>query len=201
MAETAHDDATEQGGRSLELLHKAADLFFEFGFRATTMSQIAKVMGLTKPGLYHYISSKSDLLFDILTYAMDTLEGEVLAPAREIADPRHRLAFVVEGHLRSIASHGCRLTVAFDEARHLPDPLRKSIQARQNAYFEFLRNTLAEIKQTGELRSRSVGLAAAFVLMTVEASARWLMEADDVDTEFMLAETAEYILTGALRPA
>lgn len=191
----------EQAGRSLELIHKAADLFFEFGFRATTMNQIAQVMGLTKPSLYHYISSKADLLFDVLTYAMDTLEMEIVAPAKNIDHPRERLEFVVEGHLHCIASHGGRLTIAFDEARHLPGPLRKQIQQRQANYFEFVCTTLAEIKQTGELRSRSVQHTAAFILMTIYASARWFMEADEIDMEFTLRETASFILDGALCPA
>lgn len=191
----------EQGGRSLELLHKAADLFFEFGFRATTMNQIAQVMGLTKPSLYHYISSKADLLFDVLTYAMDALEREIVASAERIDDPRERLEFLVEGHLRSIASHGGRLTIAFDEARHLPEPLRKQIQRRQANYFEFVCATLSEIKQAERLRSRSVQLSAAFILMTIDASARWFMEVDEIDMEFTLRETVNFILQGALRPA
>jgi len=187
----------EQAGRSLELLHKAADLFFEFGFRATTMNQIAQVMGLTN----HYISSKADLLFDVLTYAMDTLEMEIIAPAKNIDHPRERLEFIVEGHLRCIASYGGRLTIAFDEARHLPGPLRMQIQQRQANYFEFVCNTLAEIKQTGQLTSRSIKLTATFILMTIYASARWFMEADEIDMEFTLGETVNFILDGALCPA
>ncbi|MDB4459034.1 TetR/AcrR family transcriptional regulator [bacterium] len=35
-------------------------------FGGTSMNDIAKAVGMTKAGLYHHISSKQDMLFQIL---------------------------------------------------------------------------------------------------------------------------------------
>ena len=37
------------------------------------MNDIAEAAGLTKAGIYHYIRGKEELLFEIMTYAMDNL--------------------------------------------------------------------------------------------------------------------------------
>ena len=54
----------------------AANIFYEKGFDATSVNNVAAALNLTKAGLYHYIKSKQDLLFGIMTWGMDRLEGE-----------------------------------------------------------------------------------------------------------------------------
>ena len=41
---------------------------------------IAQAVGMTKAGLYHHISGKQDLLYQILNHAMDELDRIVTAP-------------------------------------------------------------------------------------------------------------------------
>jgi len=190
------DDLDYNGERSLDLLHKSAELFFDFGFMATTMSQIAESMSLTKAGLYHYTRSKSELLFNVLSFAMDMVDRGIVTPASHIEDPEERLEFMIRKHLQLITEHGGRLTIVFDEARHLPEPMKGMIQDRQSAYFELVRATLSDIKTRDRTRLKSPQISAAFILMTIEASARWLMDVDDIDQDFLIDQTARYILGG-----
>jgi len=184
--------------RSVELLQKSAELFFEFGYHATSMSQIADVMGLTKAGLYYYVRSKSELLFDVLNFSMDFVDHSIIEPSQKVAGAEERLSFLVERHLDSIATYGSQLTVAFDEARHLPETMRLKIERRQRIYFEFVKNILEDLKSKGSLYPRSPELAAAFVLMTIEASARWLLKSALIDRRFLIEETRQFILRGAI---
>ena len=43
----------------------SVELFAEFGYAQTSVQQIVDAAGVTKGALYHYFSSKDDLLFDI----------------------------------------------------------------------------------------------------------------------------------------
>ena len=88
--------------RTVDIYTKAAEIFHEQGFDATSMSIIAAAVDLTKAGLYYYIESKEDLLFAIMNYAMERLETEVIEPSRQVADPSERLQ---EHHRRGTA--GC----------------------------------------------------------------------------------------------
>ena len=40
------------------MMEKAKELFFEFGYRATSMDQIAEESGISKMTIYRYFSSK-----------------------------------------------------------------------------------------------------------------------------------------------
>ena len=80
----------------------AAEIIFKQGFDATSMSDIADAVGMTKAGIYHYIPGKKDLLFTLMSYAMDTLDSQVIAPAQEIADAETRLRFIISHHVQLI---------------------------------------------------------------------------------------------------
>jgi len=49
--------------RRAEIYSKSLDLFAQKGYSGTSMSMIAKALGMTKPNLYHYCSSKEDLFY------------------------------------------------------------------------------------------------------------------------------------------
>jgi AcrR family transcriptional regulator len=74
--------APGRGGRGLdssrgdEILVAAARMFWEKGYAATSVADIADAVGLLKGSLYHYISSKEELLFRIVDSAhRDALEA------------------------------------------------------------------------------------------------------------------------------
>jgi len=75
-----------KGKRASHVYRIAAEIMCQKGYEGTSMNDIAEAAGLTKAGIYHYIRGKEDLLFEIMTYAMDNLDQRVIAPAREIAD-------------------------------------------------------------------------------------------------------------------
>jgi AcrR family transcriptional regulator len=54
--------------RKEEILEKATQLFGEYGFQGTTLSQLSAALGLTEPGILHYFPSKVHLLEGVLEY-------------------------------------------------------------------------------------------------------------------------------------
>ena len=59
--------------RQKEILEAAKELFFELGFAATSMNQIAKKVELSKGTLYLYFKNKEELYISLLIEGMDLL--------------------------------------------------------------------------------------------------------------------------------
>jgi AcrR family transcriptional regulator len=81
--------------RRSEIYCKALDLFIQKGYSGTSVSMIAKSLGMSKANLYHYCSSKEDLFFKI---HLDYLEKRIIPLVKEaeaLGDPRDRIAFVL----------------------------------------------------------------------------------------------------------
>src|SRR6185369_12293772 len=89
-------------GRASEVYRTAAAIILHKGYDATSVSDIANALGITKAGLYHYIHGKTQLLFDIMQYGLDELEREVAQPAKKIEDAEERLRFMISTHARIV---------------------------------------------------------------------------------------------------
>ena len=127
-----------------EILRTAARLFQQQGYDGTSMNDVAAALKLSKGGLYHHFQSKDEILFDLMSHAMDITEQRVIAPAKTIADPEERLRTVIRCHIGVVMSERDReITVMLHENHPLSPALRKRINARKKDYVHFLENLIA----------------------------------------------------------
>src|ERR1700680_5052115 len=82
-----------------EILRTAARLFQQQGYHATSMSDVAAALKLSKGGLYHHFQSKDEILFHLMSHAMDITQERVIDRARGIADPEERLRTLIRLHI------------------------------------------------------------------------------------------------------
>jgi AcrR family transcriptional regulator len=103
--------STSRGGTYDKVLQGSLELFVARGFGGTGIRDIATVSGLKTSGLYHYMSTKEDLLLDIIergltasiAAANETIAGEVdaakrlamLAASAVILHAEYRRAYLV----------------------------------------------------------------------------------------------------------
>lgn len=118
----------------------ALDLFFERGYPATTMREIALACGLTVGALYNHFPSKEQLLASILWRVHIELE-RTLTDARASGgdDPVERLRALAREQARFHTDHTREARVANQEIAWLPEPDRTEIIAlrrRTRAWFE-----------------------------------------------------------------
>src|SRR2546430_13278298 len=127
--------------RRTAMYRTAAQMFRDRGFDATSVSDIARALGLTKAGLYHHFESKEALLFEIMMFGLDKVRDEVIVPVRAIRDPEERLRQLVVRHARiTTRGHGAVAHLS-DEIRALPAVQRKQVEHRMRVYFDLIRDT------------------------------------------------------------
>jgi TetR/AcrR family transcriptional regulator, cholesterol catabolism regulator len=185
--------------RRAEICRTAAQIFQERGYDATSVSDIARALGITKAGLYHYFDSKEALLFEITAYGLDRVRDDVIAPVRGIRDPEERLRQLVVRHAR-IATHG-RGAVAqlVDEVRALPPANRKLLEERMRYYFDLVRDTLKELRALGRLRNVDPTVATFGLIGTILWLPRWFRQNGRLSQEQVAHQIADIALGGLLK--
>ncbi len=143
------------------------------GYEATSMNDIADAVGLTKAGIYHYIRGKEELLFAIMSYAMDMVDDDVIVPARRVADAEQRLCTIVERHAERILEVGGSVTILLEEMYALTPAHRRIIRSRKRAYFELIRQTLEKLAAEGKLRHVNPSVATFSLLGMINWISRW----------------------------
>lgn len=190
--------------RLSEIYRVAAKIICEKGYDATSMSEIADAVGITKAGVYHHIPGKQDLLFAIMCYGLDSLEGEVIKPARAIDDPEERLRAIVFNHSRLITDHsmsmGNPVTIVIDEVAGLTSVHRRKIEQRKRAYIKLVRDTLEQLKQQGKLRKVNVTVAAFSLFGMILWLSRWYRPDGALSPEQVAEEVCDIAIAGLLQP-
>ena len=191
--------ASGKGKRASHVYRVAAEIMCHKGYEATSMNDIAEAAGLTKAGIYHYIRGKEDLLFEIMMYAMDNVEANIMAPAREVEDAEGRLRTVIERHTKSVLAGVGAITIVLDEMAALTPAHRRTITARKRAYLDFIRATLKELAAEGKLRDVSPTTAAFSLLGMILWISRWYRRDGKIAPEDALRDYIEIGMNGVLK--
>jgi TetR/AcrR family transcriptional regulator, cholesterol catabolism regulator len=178
----------------------AAQIFRDRGFDATSVSDIARALGLTKAGLYHHFESKEALLFEIMSFGLDKVRDEVLTPIRGIRDPEERLRQLIVRHARITTRGQGAVAHLGDEIRALPPGARRQIEQRMRIYLDLLRDTLDELRSAGRLRRIDPTVAAFSVIGMILWLPRWFRQDGRLTQEQVADGIASVALGGLVAP-
>jgi len=187
--------------RTAEVYRAAAESMVKRGFGGTSISEIAQAVGMTKAGLYHHISSKQDMLYQILNYAIDELERIVTAPVRLLEDPEERLRQLMRLQIHGSVKHGLAFTVLFSEINHLVPAQQEEIRGRIKEHHALIRESLQELEIEGRLRDLDVNIATMHIMNAMTGVARWKHNDFASEEEHLIRETVAYTMAALLKPA
>lgn len=131
--------------RMAEIYRQSSDVFYEKGFEATTMAEIAESVDLTQGGLYYYIKGKKALLFAIMSYALDLLETEVLNPSQRLEDPKACLTRLIGGYVRLACEEPSVIAMLALSEDYLETAHTSKIRSRKRLLTGFLRDVIASL--------------------------------------------------------
>jgi len=186
--------------RRARMCRTAAQLFRDRGYDATSVSDVARALGMTKAGLYHHFESKEALLFEIMMYGLERVRDEVIIPVRAVKDPEERLRQLITRHARIATRAQGAITELNDEIRALPPGARRQVEQRMRVYIDLIRDTLVELKAAGRLRDVDPTVATFSLLGMILWLPRWFRQGGRLDQEKVADEIANFALGGLLAP-
>ncbi len=127
----------------------AADLFAHQGFGATSLDDIAEVLGVGKASLYYHIKNKEEILRLIFLTVLTVSEE----PLRQIVEsdilPVEKLCRAIEHQTAVAADRSPAMTVFYREQPHLTGPFAKEIILRKKVYERYFESIIEEGQQAG----------------------------------------------------
>jgi TetR/AcrR family transcriptional regulator, cholesterol catabolism regulator len=137
----AHRDGNSMSNR---ILVAATALFYERGYHATTMREIASAVGIKAGSLYNHFGAKEDILFEICHGVMVEMLRDGQRAIRTATSREARLRRLVEFHVRFCAEDRFRSKVADDQLHALSDARRRQVLDIRDTYEQLFRDILAE---------------------------------------------------------
>jgi len=164
------------------------------------MNDVAAALKLSKGGLYHHFQSKDEILFHIMSHAMDITEERVINAARRVEGAEERLRTLIRLHIEVVISEVDReITVMLHENHPLSPALRKRINARKKDYVHFLENLIAEVQAGRGRKGNVTPRAAAFALLgMINWIYQWYRPQGSLQEESLVEQYTEIFFQGAL---
>ena len=163
-----------------EVLETAVALLQSGGVEALTLAAVAGEMGLTKQALYHYFSSKEDLVRSLVTMLLDAEIEALIGAVEKVESGAESLGTLIRafhehyiGRLDAFRSIYCQSQLYSSPGPTLDaDTVKEEINPRTRHLFDVLEERIAGSSASKDRRERMRSLAfsawlSALGLMTM----------------------------------
>jgi AcrR family transcriptional regulator len=152
----------------------AIEIFWQKGYRAASIQDVAEKVGVLKGSLYYYIESKEDLLWRIIEDVHEEW-SEILTQAGALdVGPIERIHAFIRMHVAWYLTKVKEVSVFFREWHHLSGERLKTVKGRRRRYEQVIRDLITEAQGTGDVSpALDVRIAARYILAAVNAVPDW----------------------------
>src|SRR5690349_138748 len=133
------------GTRKEAIITKAASLFREKGYTATSMRDLAEHVGVEAASLYNHINSKAEILQEICFKVANKFMAQIAEVEASNAPAIQKIEAILRFQIQQMVNHYEEVYVSDREWKHLTDPYLSNIQNQRRAY----RQRMASIIQDG----------------------------------------------------
>jgi AcrR family transcriptional regulator len=175
-----------------KILHAAGRLFWQKGYRATTLDDIARTGRINKATVYYYFKNKAFLLFEIVCGIMQ----EALENARPLMNsalpPREKLRVLILQHTKWILSLKWP-AMGQMERRNLPPRLLKEYLVLRDEYEAIFKNIIEEGIRQKEFRRLDPKLYSRFILGLLNSFLNWFKPGGSLSPEEIARQAFDFI--------
>lgn len=194
MAKAIRKKASKKG----LILQKAAGMFRQRGFAATSMRDLAELVGIEAASLYNHISSKNEILeaicFEVANQFnthMDQVEGSRLSAIGAIEE-------ILRFHIRMMIDHYEQVYVSDREWKHLQEPYLSNFQTQRRNYRKRFAQLIDNGIQKKEILPIDSSTAVLIMLHGIGGIESWHRSKKRISAR-ELEENMLTILVGGLR--
>jgi AcrR family transcriptional regulator len=183
--------------RQQEIVEAAARVFHEKGYESTSIQDIADAVGILKGSLYYYITSKEDLLFEIIRGVHEEALKNLELTRELDGDALQKIRAFVVVHLTHNATNLVKMGVFFQDFRSLSGERREIIVKERDLYDHFLRDLIRQ-GQEQKIICPDIDpkLAAITVLGMMNWIYQWYRPDGGLSVEEIAAAYGDFVVAG-----
>jgi AcrR family transcriptional regulator len=181
--------------RKEEIINTAARLFKEKGYSAVTMRDLATAMGIKAASLYNHISSKQEILQEIIiSLAEDFTNGMERINTSNNSSIK-KLREIITLHISITSQNTYGMASLNNDWMHLEEQLPYYLELRNNYENEF-RNILLEGINKNEIVKADVEVMLFSILSTLRSLYLWIPKKEDLDLEELSNKLGAILING-----
>jgi AcrR family transcriptional regulator len=184
------------GPKTMEAIRKAGlRLIFEHGYAAMSLRQLAAEVGVQSGSLYNHISTKQELLFDLVRDHINELLRQLDRALLGKQTPTDKLRAFVAFHVTYHMTKKREVFIANSELRSLEPKNYEAIVALRGAYEQRLAAILAEGVAEGEFEVVDIQVATFAILALLTGICTWYRPGGRLTKQAIVAAHEKLVLS------
>lgn len=169
--------------RTREIITSAMHVFAEHGIEKSTMSRIAKEIGISKGLMYHYFTSKDQILDACMKWAIEDSQ-QFMNEVRDLpGTPIEKIIYFTKGSLSQDKQIAFRMVQRALQSEQLNEETRRSYETSGVSYFDCLLPIFTEGQKRNEIIAADPYKLLEFYLTVISGllmeEVNWTTEDED----------------------
>lgn len=182
-----------------DILDAAAQVIRQKGYHGASMADIAEAVNLQKASLYHHVSSKQEILLDLLERALQMLSERISPIAASQAPADEKLRQMIVAYLHLLSENSDLSSVLLFEHRSLDRKSHARHVPHRDKFEELWRNVLNEGVHSGAFACPDTGLAVRALMGIMNWTLTWYNPAGPKSIEEIADQYADLLFHGLLK--
>ena len=192
--------ARKKASKKELILRRAAAMFREKGFAATSMRDLAEMVGIEAASLYNHIRSKNEILeaicFDVANIFFTNMEIIESSNKNSIGKIEDLLRF----HIRQMVENYEEVYVSDREWKHLEDPYLSNFQSQRRNYRKKFASIINEGIDKNEIRKIDAPTAVLIILHAISGIESWHRSKAKISAEELEENMLKIMIDGLRKP-
>lgn len=184
-------------GKAMAVLNIAADLFLTHGYNRTRMDDVAETLGITKPALYNYFSSKQEVLYGCHMLGHDIIDDACVKIEAEGGSGLSKLKRLIQVYAEIMTHKFGMCLVQLDEHELTIKARAKVTRRKRSVHARFVKY-LEQGAEDGSLRRCDARLTAFWIAGALNSNGRWFRADGRMTREDLGKFLAEELTRGLL---
>ena len=182
-----------------DILEAAAQVFRQKGFHGASMNDIAEAVSLQKASLYHHVSSKQEILLEILDRALQLLLEQISSITRQDLPADEKLRLMIRAYLRILVENIDLASVLLFEHRSLERRQHARHIPNRDKFESLWRDTIKEGVKSRLFKCDNPALAARALLGIMNWTLTWYRPEGELSIEQIADQYSGLLLNGLLK--
>jgi len=181
------------------ILKAATKLFAAQGFERAPVRKIAEKVDLSVPGMFHYFSSKEDILNEIMIGFIDEGYEKLKKINNEDMGPVEKVEGFCKFYVDHYAGNQELLNILVSEWKYLSREHRQEFFDKQRVYVETLKKLFGDLAKEGRLKSIDPSILTLMFFGMVLWTYNWYDPKGKLGLEELAGIFSEVFLRGVLK--
>jgi len=182
-----------------DILEAAAQVFRQKGFHGASMNDIAEAVSLQKASLYHHVSSKQEILLEILDRALQLLLERISSITNQNIPADKKLHLMIREYLQILVENIDLATVLLFEHRALERRQHSRHIPNRDKFESLWKDVITEGVNKKLFDCDDPALATRALLGQLNWTITWFRPDGDLTIEQIADRYSQVLLNGLLK--